>query len=713
MHENGAQFESLIAHAARGIRELARAVEAVRLLPPGHPAIHAAAAQSAGALGAAAAERGSIRLALAPEGITCDDQALTDREAADRLADLLDALDLMALDLQAGATAEQIQALSSALAQARGSGARGAPVAEQIAEGTGGRIRALPMDYGAVRLAEGAGSGERPTGWRELVRAAIACLPLTSGAPLALAADVNEALASATDEDLATLRTELTQSVGCTRRLKAGEAEPMLHRLRLFVASLSPRLRQALRRIDPADPEESIAILVELADILPTGEVLEALGEVNRTRQRLTTNALRLFTKMARVATQHPEHRARVAEILRRWRVESGPDEAARQALEASLEEIFQARSPTEFAPSDYQAHLNSLATRVTASAVELGPGRGIECSRLRSHAAAVAVLVASDLPDPRAEARGLFEYLASEGEALLREGRADLLAGAVRAAAQRLALPESGEADRRAARGLVSAVAAPGVLGRALESAMSDEGASGHALTLVHALGDEALPAVLRVLAGGPPERMRAPLAEFVACRSSDALTRALHELARGPGDLAQAILPVLSSLPAGLALLALGSVTTSEAPGARREAFRAAAALGVAWPAVLLRRGLADADAEVRGLTMERLANQNDLESRRVLTEAATAIGFGPATEFSDRAAALLAAQGESGRVVLAEALIRLSSSVDPGRACAARRLARVLRPRRRERDVRLAWRHWRLSTARLVSFLAGKVP
>jgi hypothetical protein len=661
MQGGGAQTELCRAHAALGLQGLARVLEAARLLPSGHPAIARAAQAGADDLRRAIAGRPAIRLTVSGDHLLLDDAELGEHGMLRPLAELLHAMDLMALELRDSLTSDSLVALATALQRTQQRRLVGQAAAERInADATDARV--VPADYSALQLAQGPGSSPQ-TCWKDLARTVSEALETGAAMPVADLADrVSSAVDSAPDA-VADLRDQLARVAATVGRAPA-HAEATLGRVREFVAALSPGARQALLRINPEGPEQALELLADLADVLPTDDVLDALGTLEASPNRLSTNALRLFKKMARVATGHPAHRARVEEILSRWR-----GRGRIETLHDSLNEIFRARTVREYVPDDYRARLARLTADPGPPVTT--PHDDTDPASFALHAAEVAALVAAD--HPSAPCHGVFERLTASLDTLLKAGRIHTVVVALEAAAH---APTGDERTRIAAGRFIDAATSRRAIGLALAAAAGNPELLTSLERLVAASGD-TLAAVLRGRLGSRP-------------------------------DAAAGLEPLLRALPPDAAADAIQPALDSPDPATRREAYRIAAAVLTSWPPALLERAMGEPDPLLQALAFERLSQRHDPASLTLLASIVARRRGAPIVSpgLADRAAAVLLNEGVSGLRLLSDALRELCGEIRPSRAAAARRLARLLESHRHDRSVRRALIRWRWCIARLVS-------
>ena len=685
-----AQPELCRAHVALGLLGMSRALEATRLLPPGHPGITRAATAAAEDIARALAGRPALTVTVTPTSLLLDGEDADDRNLLRPLAEQLHALDLVALDFRPEFSAQSVADFAAALTVAAMERLPGHAVAARINERAGG-LQVVAADYSALRLARGAG-GASSAKWQDFAKSVVGSLRSASG--------LAEAAAKASEQ--------LPHDPGCAGavqdhlrhavRFGSGEdpaqAESAVASVRQFVEALTPEARQALTRIDPEGPERSLELLVDLADVLPTEDVLTALTQ-GAGKHRLSLHAMRLFNKMARVATDRPDQVTRVQETLERWRAAS----TATGDLRHSLTEVFHTRSQRDYVPDDYRARLAGLAARPLTA--EANPFASMIDHRPDLHGAEVAVLVARECKG--IECQGVYEHLRGAAPVLASAGRLPTVLDALDAA-RTLA---GDEATRAAADALVQAVRSPALLAEAVRVFPDFPDTAAGLTRHLADLGPAALEPVLAALAAHPQPPLRDLLTDFVAGSGGEAVAAALrHRLEADPASVA-ALEPQLRALPAPAALAVLAPVLRSASTETRRGAYSVAASILTDWPVELIEQALRLPDPLLHALAFEKLSRRHDPASVTLLaTLVSRRGGYAVADALTDRAAAVLMNEGLAGLRLLSDALRQLCGEVVPAKAAAARRLSGMLRPHAKERCVRIALIRWRWCVARLVS-------
>ncbi|MCC6659973.1 MAG: hypothetical protein IT437_03710 [Phycisphaerales bacterium] len=685
------------AHVALGLLGILRALESTRLLPPGHPGTIRAASAAAEDLLRALTNRAALTVTVTAATLLLDGEDTDERNLLRPLAEHLHALDLVAIDFRPGLTAQTVLDLAAALSEAQRERWSGMALADAVNRRVAG-LRVVAADYSALRLARGAGAGGS-TKWQDFARGVVGSLRAAGEREVLAAA----ARASGELHDpicAGAVQEHLRQALRFGSGEDPAQAEATVASVRKFVEALTPEARLALTRIDPEGPERSLDLLADLADVLPTEDVLTALTEGSG-KHRLSLHAMRLFNKMARVATDRPDQMARVKETMERWRAAN----MAAGGLQDSLAEVFHTRSKRDYMPDDYRARLAGLASRPLE-----GPDSTFTAMvdrRPQLHAAEVAVLVARECRG--IDCRGVYEYLRKATATLVQEGRLPVVLDAFDAA-RTLA---GDEATRESADEFLGEVRSPRLLAEALR-VFPEAPESAEAISrLLEVIGAPALEVVLTTLAAHPTPAQREVLTEFLAGAGAEALAAALRSRLEADPASVGALEPQLRALGPLAVISALEPVLRSGSEVTRRGGYSAAASILNEWPVDLIERALRQPDGLLHALAFEKLSRRHDPASLTLLASLVARRGGYPVdAAIADRAASVLINEGLAGLRLLSDALRLLCGEVAPSKAAAARALARMLAPHSGERCVRIALIRWRWCVARLVSaVLRGK--
>jgi hypothetical protein len=708
------------------LQHLYLAYQKTTIYPEGHPSVPAALDLAVCGLAGLLRDGDSVRLAIGRDAISIDGERIEERTGVlGTLAELLHGLDVAAVELRHGIDRAQLRAFVLALGQARREELRGKQLVELLASKQLEHLELAPLDYDAFAFTEGArepGEGApAPDAWdalgATLTDASPDALPI---APEQFAREVDQDLREGSGiEEVRARIGKLSRDIDAAPPDRRRSGRDWISR---FVSSLNPKLRRDLLKVDPHLPEESLALLTELADVVPEGDLIDALQQIDRAGARMSSQLGILVQKLMRQVHERPRVDAAGGGLVHASGERNPPGRKGRDGddtpstkrrLREALREVFERRSDREFNPQPYQRLLEGL------SQDELG-GESVpsqdryrdprDAGDTRLHAAQVAVRTL--VHKGGLQHRGaIFERVAADTDLLLRHHKLDAVRAAAISAAAHAESEIVDDATKRSARTLLDGLADENRMRSVIDDATGRGKLTGSARALLARGGVAAVGAILEALSGRLDDDLAQALEQVAAEHAPRRLSRALAwRLERGGDALAplfgvirrlqpEAARPLLEEIAAradsenrGRALVAL---LTIDGPGAADERLDAA---------------LDDDDPGFVEIALRALAARETERSTELLGSyvAGDRSGRAPDLGCGMLAARTLSHRGAPGRARLAAALRGLNGSLRPSRVRLAVRVYDLLAAHRDEEGVAGALRAWRRSPASLVGRL-----
>jgi hypothetical protein len=713
-----ADGDARAAALAEAMRSLHSTCQASLLYDEGHPAVTAAAEETARRLDRLATGKGRLTVGVARDHLLRDNTPLPDAERLAPFAALLCDLEIAAVEFRPGLSAATLIGVARLLVRGGNEQRHSEALAQQVAAESRGGVHLVPVSYSVLRIAAGPrrddeqDESRKRVSWADLVRAILEPSTIDSApSPEELATWVNEEAARSGDGCIAALRGGLCDLADESKKIPSVQRARTLRRLRVFLAALSPRLRQSLLRVDPVRADTSLNMLLELSDALPLEEVLDALEEVDHTVADLSHGSMMLFKRLARLTEQYPKQRSRVAQILATWRHDPITTGGASPELEESIEELLHGRPTEDFMSGEYEQQLDELTHEIGNEPPTPRLSLGLDLEEAELHAVEVAVLVAGAAPGGSGDCAGVFRYLMGHVDHLLERRRFDLVLAAARAAQNQLCRLENGPTQREAQR-FIDEFRTPKRIGRVIHQACYASEVSEEGLLLLRLGGAAALERVVSELAHELPEEPRGALEKFALESSAEMLQQVIRDRMSEDATLLDGLRPFLLRLPEARRTALLEKFAAHEQVDVRRAAFRTLSNISKRWPVRFLKRALRDEDDEVQNLAIEQLAEQPGDESTVIMGAllAGKVNGRLPTADLFDRIADILTDRGEPGLSQICEALRVLCRRPRPLFAARSRRLARILRSHRDRLEVRRTLRLWQISPARAISPFVG---
>jgi hypothetical protein len=695
------------------LQHLYRAYQKSSIYPSGHPAIPEALDLAICGLEGVLADREALRIAADRDRLLVDRDHLEESSGTLKsLATLLHDLDIAVLEFRPGINCSELESFVLTLGEARRDGVKGHRLVERLGEKQLQYLDVEPIDYDTLSFNEGARrKSTRADGtdvWGTL-NAMLTDPPSAEAGGLAdpeqLAEEVDRDIQEGTGlevvrEHVSRLSRELNETGG--KKRKTGRDW-----MTRFVSALSPRLRRDLLRIDPRMPEESLALMTDLADLVPESDLLKALQQIDRVGARMPSQLLTLFNKLVRLSQSRPALRPELEKTLGRWGLPGSALDEKEPRLSEVLSEVFQRRASTEFNPQPYQAllddlSLNALSGDTVPSESLYRDPRAEEDVRL--HSAQVAVRLLMRKGDDR-HRPAIFARVATEIDLLL-AGRKldDVRDAAVSAHAYSLsqrARPET----RRAGKTLLDALGDERPIRLILDHICESGKLSEAARVLLDRGGVAALGPILDTLNTRLPQAVEHQLQEIAAAQDPEVLAKVLRWRAERGGAALRPAFPVIRRLAPDVAARLLTPLLDHREVEVRSRAL--VALLAVDEPASRvqhLRQGLADEDPQHVALVVRSLADLDSPETLDLLGAYVEGSGSPhvPSLECGVLAARCLTQKGEPGIARLCQCLDALSRSVRPARVRLAVRVRDLLQQHAEARPVAASLGRWRFSRA-----------
>ncbi len=665
-----------------------RAWQAGRLYGPGHPVVHDAAAQAAQAV---AGLRQSKSVVVLPEGFMCGGEAIesdTVAEALKALSSALHAMDVSAIDLGPGLTADDAEASALAMAQASDQ-----PVVERVNSASPGRLNLRAVTYRGVQVRDGArdtadtpltDASTRARLWSRLNEG---ILDPESDAidPRELARQISAQVSVDPQAAFSGLRDSLAGTARDLAQRPHDEQRQGIERIQTLLKGLGPELRLALERA--ADPRTR-APKPRPADDAMAGQILNAMARSERAGAELSSEAVMLCQKLANLSPASASSDV--------------PDpNAPAQAMAEAIESLFSRFDSTHFTPEDYRQQIQQTLDATQPAEAYPGLDHAFAVDTLKVRCAHIAYdLLDSDGVKPSA---ALQEVIAASVLPLIDAGAFTVLSERLRC----------GDAV------LTQALTRDVAIDRVLEADAANPSGSDHAVIigLLHYAGDRVVKRATHRILTPPTDSSTGPLigpAAQAALDSASPNTRCdalRHAMPHATGPLPIAAAPLLSGLPFNTATTLIKTQLNAKAVTDRHAAYALLEAAFSEWPARFLSQALRDSDPGVQRRVLDQLSTGIDARhlalAKLTLSGQSVAGLLGP--ESFDQLTRGTLARGIEGQWVAAQVLRHLARTLAPRRAALGVRLAEALTPHQDAPPVRRALKWWRLMPARWAARLA----
>jgi hypothetical protein len=634
---------------------LNRAVQRASIYPPGHPAIPAAVKAFVESLGLALAEQPVLLVGVAADRLVVEGVSLDERRTAlSWLTEQLRERALASFAIDRGVTEGELVRFVEWLAYPLPPGKEGKSEGE--AKSFAG-IALARIDYGKARFVDSpSAKAQDPTRLWETLASSLTAgwyfddRPLPDD-PEALARELSAHVLRNEGLGGAALLARIEATGGHLRHLPDAVRTSMKQRLSAFVSGLTPDLRSQLLRVDKDTSRLKVEFLSEVMDDLPDTLVLEILADIDLGGGPPPRHLLNLFNKLIGVAAIDPLSRDLAEAKLQSLGLPAGLTGLSPAKVESALREVLDVRGDYSN-PEKYQERLETLSGE--------GPGdtmhydsRHYEDPRdpllVRTHVSSIVLRLLVAAPD-RPEAADQVRRLLAELPRDVAAGRFDAIYERTTALDEVLARPGGVADDVRLVAAEYRAQAAdPGLVAALLQAAEEGSGPpSAGMVALFRAAGLDGACAAFDRLAELPPGEGHDRLCELLFLLDAEALNAAVaHLRATGSGSL-RALFDLLrhpgSTLGPDLGL----TFIASKDEGMRLEAFRwllGGAAAAAQFPR-LLGKALADPDAQIVALGIERAAAVGGKASARALGEFLSGwLAGGMAPELGKRATFALA--------------------------------------------------------------------
>ena len=663
---------------------LNRAVQRASIYPPRHPAIPAAVKAFVESLGPALAERAVLRVGVASDRLVVEGIALDERRAALLwLTGQLRERELASFAIDRGvAEAELVRFVEW--------------LAHPVSAGPGVTFTGIALariDYGKARFVDTPTDKPQDPArlWESLASSLTAGWypdhgPLPDD-PQALAQELSAHVLRHEGLGAASLLARIEATGAHLRHLPDSVRAALKRRLSAFVAALTPDLRSQLLRVNQDTSRLKVDFLSEVMDGLPDTLVMEVLADIDMGGGPPPRHLLNLFNKLIGIAAVDPLSRELAETKLRSLGLPAGLTGLQPAQIESALREVFDAQG--DYAnPEPYQEHLEALSQDGPRDTMryESRHYRDLRtASEVRAHASSLVLrllVAAPDRPEAADQMRRLLADLPSDVAAhrfgtiyerttVLRE----MLAGAGGAF----------EEVRAEAAAYLARVGEPGFVSALLQAAEENPGAPQPGVVgLFRAAGVEGACAAFDRLAAMPPGEGHERIGELLFLLETDAFNAAVARLRATGSPSLRSLFSLLRRPGSPLGPdLALTFVANKDA-GIRLEAFR----WGLAGDAPaaqftrLLAKALADPDAEIVALGIERAAANGGATSTKALADflrdwlaggrppelgrkATRALAARPGTEGRDALAGLL----RTRKMALSMAAVRRSMVLEAG--------------------------------------------
>jgi hypothetical protein len=684
----------------------------------------AAAGRAHRRLSACLAARPHVIVGVAPDHLLLDREPLgEDAAALASLAGLLHGLDVAAIELRAGLTLDELQRFASLASESRRRGQEDTGLRERLESEGLRNLCVASIDYRGLNFTERLGprdeDDETVDVWDHLVATITDPGSFRTGlSPEDVALQVERQIDMDEGVGVGGLRRRVH---AMTRRLEAlseRDREGLRARLARFVGGLSGSLRSDLLRVEASTPDDSLALVAELAENLPDPVLLEVLRTVDARGDRVPPHLFTLLNKLIRVSSEQATVAQGLQDVLGRWGVSAevalGADPAG---LHVALEEVFQSRQEVRCNPEAYQGLLEHLSSR------ELETVTRAVFSRYRDPRDPVAVQVQVAeialrlLEEEREETgqAGLLGYLGAATDTLLEAGQYAPVRDAAVAARNLCSRRDAGEESRLAAEGLLRDLTSERRIDRILEGIARGESLPRAAAALLALGGATSLARILDMLAGGPSLEVTEALRQLGTRMGSDPLAEVLRSrIDKGWPGIEPAI-PLIRGMEPRSAVSLFELLTRHPDARVRQEGFAGLFEFDrrPGYPEGHLRRALEDRSSRVVAAAIQLLFSLGRGEAIDLLGTYLEGGLRGPESgpALARHVARGLCALGRPGRVRLCRALGGLRNSVRPRSVRVGQLIRTVLQPHAGNPEVDRALRRWRFSPAGVLALTRSR--
>ncbi len=604
---NASQTSPRDQHALAALEAISQTYHALVLYGEDHPSQMIAAGEAAAAIEQTLGAEAHVRFDVAGSRFLLDDRELPETETLRMLVSLFGELEVASIELRPGLTAPDVVALADALLRCKRGRQTAAELEEDLRESIQNKVRVTPLDYSRLRSADGAGT--EAVSWADLAR--LLTNPDGTAAisdPQALADLTNTEVNAEDQPGVEALRQRLQFAASAVDDASQ-EGPSAMDALRAFVETLSPDLRDAMLRLDIDRPDEWIAAASEVAPLWPMNEILEALKSVDRRACTTSDEALLLFSRLATITIDDPEHSADLAEVTREWGSDATSSEAATELLE-SLSEVLATRQQMDFTPEDYRQQLTRIAAQIGHEDEVVDVSDATDPARITAHTYRVAIALLGGGEIVQDYITRIGEYLERALPDVLEQGRLDLAWGAVQAAVTL----EQGDPERprAVARQFLDELTAqaPNLVSplRTMPEVSED------AVALLRHLGPAALPPVLAALAEHRDPAVREALLQIARSADDERLVTSIRDLARDDCNAVRHLAPLIERLPFDQAVDLVSPALQEAGTAARRVVYEMLARVGRVWSPQLLRSAITDHDERIQMLAIRHMREQDD---------------------------------------------------------------------------------------------------
>lgn len=700
------------------LQSLYRAVRKRSIYPAEHPSVPESVRTATGKLRTLLAGRPPVVVGVSRDCMLGGGEPLgADVDRLRALARMLHSCDVAAIEFHPDPEPSSVLALVEELVAVRREGSSGPGLVPRLAERGVRNPKVCPIDYRALSFAEGVQSADDAAGsdpWRQLTRLLTDPATFEAGAPVEeIAEDVAEMISAYEGTGIASLRSELSRKIDEIRRSSGQQA--IRRRMAHFVNALNPELRRNLLQVGPGQTRESLRLMSEFADSLPSTDLVSALQNVDASAGQASHELVLLLGKLNSIARSKPRVEKDLRDTLKRWGISPVllDDEVG---LREALQEVFQKRTDEIYNPTEYQEMLGRLSREAIEEGVVAERSRvkyrdPSDPDDVRDHAAEVAVeLLRREDGDGY---RGiLYGFVATQADALIEHGCFTSLAE-TGTFALRDRTRTAEEETRLAAQSFLGELAEPDRIRRTLAVALAKPAFPEAALRLLDFGGTAALDRTLDRLADDDLDPFAAKaLRSYVLGLDPDTWEQTIPaRAARGWEGLAP-VFPVWRMMESERAVPELRKLLGHAEARVRKEALTTLCEIDVKTsPERYLGQALGDDSAQVVGCAIRRLAERGRASSLELLgSYLADELSFAaPTPEACDIAVEALVGRGSAERALLAQTLTRLAQTFHPRHAGAGRIIAEGLGGIASPSDeVRAALDRWQRCPARYISLL-----
>ncbi len=691
------------------VRRFVRAIQRATIYPPGHPSIAPATAPFAQALQSLLATMPRVvvgvtsdRLLVGPSSdaaMACDVPWLSARLAS---------RDISEIRFDAGVSSHGAERLVAWLAA--GDAAAGAQQPPSI-----GGVQVTFLDFAGLRFKEGASTGDATdtavVAWRNVTRRLAGDWFGTGGdAPLDptdLARYVLHMVDQFEGAGLRHFDDRVSRISADLTALPPDARAAIKLRLAEFMSALSPELRAQILKASPSGDPGKLRLLGEMIDQLPRPDLLEVIRHLEFTRGGSTSQFISFMLKLSTVAAAHPPVAAALQD---RFDAEGLPPDlvsAAPSVAERVLSELLARRDDDaeDVAPELYQERLEQLSATSLPAVMRVDASRHVDPRKpedMAGHVTQIALRIVATCGATE-ERRACLERLETQLPTLLAAGRFDLLAEAADAFSQ----ASRGDAAQRF-------FAKPDTIRAVLGAVHEAGGEPPDALvTLARAGGSALAQALLEAITNLIDPRTPGPFHGLLEVLDPDTVRDALTRIYRTEPSVGRELLGAFAALGevAGVAESARAFLADSDV-NVRLDAYQLLfrSDLSPSRFESLLQRALADKDARVTDLALDRAAHATPLVGARALGAFIGAVPT-PSTEPRQCRAVRLLAEAASRESIAV--LTNLLAARHTSFHAASRRVSRVMADAlatSSDATAVAAARAWQRSPAGLLSRVRG---